>query len=181
MANPFANLTPQALAAREAKLAADRAAYKIGGKKAVGAIVAGTSNIKQPSKAEMAELDKWFKTAPEFKSIKAALPKTKKPLMNKTELAFYEILKARGHQIILCQSVMLRLGDGCQYRPDFVVITYPESGSGILITCYETKAPHKFRKEGITKIKVAAHQYPWISFRLVMRDKSQWEEKEIGQ
>jgi hypothetical protein len=52
---------------------------------------------------------------------------------------------------------------------------------GISITCYETKAPHRFKNAGITKVKAAAAQYPFIKFVLVMRNKGTWTEKEIGQ
>lgn len=109
----------------------------------------------------------------------------KKPLLNKTETLWKAELERRGHKIILVQAVTLRLGDRLSYRPDLATVDADVTASGGIwpgfrMTCYETKAPHRFATAGVTKIKAAAKQYPFIRFVLVMRDKGQWTEREIG-
>lgn len=156
MANAFANWTQEMCDAHNAKVAG-----------AINRTVAVEKAIQRERKTPTV----------------TAVPKKKKPLMNKTELAFYESLKARGHKTILCQAIMLRLGDGCQYRPDFVTVEFIVFGTDhpkVFLTAWETKAPHRFATAGITKLKCAAAAYPWIKFVLVMRDKKQWSEKVIG-
>lgn len=119
-------------------------------------------------------------------AIKQIAPK-KKPLMNKTELRFKAELERRGHKIILCQAITFRLGDRLTYRPDFVTVDALASegtliwlGDRIRLTCYETKAPHRFARAGIDKLKMAATIYPWIAWKLVMRKGNEWSEKEIS-
>lgn len=115
----------------------------------------------------------------------------KRPLLNKTETLWRVELERRGHKIILAQAITFNLGDRLTYRPDLIVVECGEraldyfkaynSGVPFLrLTCYETKAPHRFATAGITKIKAAAKQYPFIRFVLVMRDKGKWTERTIG-
>lgn len=112
------------------------------------------------------------------------LPPKKKALMNKTELAFKAELERRGHKIILCQALTFWLADGSSYRPDFVVVDICDDDTVLLaplrLTAYETKGQHRFKREGITKLKFAAEKYPFIRFVLVERDGSKWTEKAIG-
>lgn len=117
------------------------------------------------------------------KAIRAMKPKKpKKPLMNMLELAWHAELKRRGHQMILCQAITLRLPDGITYRPDFIVITATHSEPHVHVVAYETKAPHRFAEKGVMKLRLAATSYQWITFILVTRDKKtrEWTEKEIG-
>jgi hypothetical protein len=131
-------------------------------------------SAKTPKHADLVKLGK----AVAALNVQQITP-TKKPLLNKTETAWKAELERRGHKAIYAQSISLRLGDDCRYLPDLVTIT-PALDGAFSMTCYETKAPHAFRKAGIVKIKAAARQYPFIRFVLVMRDKGNWTEKEIG-
>jgi hypothetical protein len=153
MSNPFANWTPQMV---------DEFNARKKGKRTFGAqLVAATETMRRiPINVK-------------------TLTKTKRPLLNRTESLWKAELERRGHNAIYAQSITLRLGDDCRYLPDLVTIT-PALDGAFSMTCYETKAPHAFRKAGIVKIKAAAKQYPFIRFVLVMRDKSNWTEKEIG-
>lgn len=121
--------------------------------------------------------------APTTLNITKAEPK-KKALLNKTESLWKAELERRGHKIILVQALTLRLGDRLNYRPDLVTIDGDFSGfiknQMIKVTCYETKAPHRFAEKGIVKVKAAAKQFPFIRFVLVMRKGGQWTEREIG-
>lgn len=115
-------------------------------------------------------------------------PPKKKPLLNKTETLFKAELERRGHKVILCQAITLRLGDRMTYRPDFVTVeTIGRHNSwddplsdAFQITAWETKGPHRFRQAGINKLKAAAAMYPWICFKLVERSGSNWSERTIG-
>jgi hypothetical protein len=117
-------------------------------------------------------------------NIKTIAPK-KRELMNQTEKLWFAELQRRGHKIILCQAITLRLGDRMTYRPDFVTVDVriPFSFNGpnaVALTCWETKGQHRFRQAGINKLKSAAAMYPWISFRLVERNGGNWIERTIG-
>lgn len=115
--------------------------------------------------------------------IKTIAPK-KRELMNATEKLWFAELQRRGHKIILCQAITLRLGDRMTYRPDFVTVeslyNLRIDEGQIRLTCWETKGPHRFKTAGVTKLKAAAAIYPWIKFVLVERNKSQWSERIIG-
>ncbi len=107
------------------------------------------------------------------------IAKTKKELLNKTEKAWKAELERRGHKTILVQALMFRLGDRLQYRPDLTTVEQSASGLWMQMTCYETKAPHRFAAGSLAKPKMAAKLYPFVKFVIVKRDKGQWTEKEV--
>ena len=119
-------------------------------------------------------------------NVKQLSPK-KKPLLNKTETMFFAELQRRGHQIILPQALTFKLADGLTYRPDFVTVEFhPDPVSNLMgtcppiyLTCYETKGPHRFKREGINKLKMAASKYPFVKWILIERDGKSWSEKEM--
>lgn len=94
-----------------------------------------------------------------------------KPLMNKLESAWFEVLK------IDCpkarpQVAQFRLGNGIQYRPDFIDF------SSIPVTAWEVKGPHSFRG-GFENLKVAAALYPEIRWILVWKESGNWQEQVV--
>lgn len=109
--------------------------------------------------------------------VKKIAPK-KRELLNKTETLWLAELQRRGHQIILAQAITFNIGDRMTYRPDFVVVSICLDQT-LRLTAYETKGPHRFKAQGIIKLKSAARQYPYIKWVLIERDGSKWTEKEI--
>lgn len=94
-----------------------------------------------------------------------------KPLVNKLEAQFWQILKVRYPENgILVQALRFRLGNGIWYKPDFALL-------GPRITLYEVKGPHAFRG-GFENLKVAASLYPMFDWRLVWKD-GPWQEQQI--
>ncbi len=99
-----------------------------------------------------------------------------KPLMNKLEQEWFEVLRLRYsyyfHPPTLCQSVRFKLGNGIWYKPDFFVPP--------LSTSFEVKGPYAFRG-GFENLKVAAHLYPSMTWILVWKDKTtgKWQEQEV--
>ena len=108
---------------------------------------------------------------------KNRLRQDSKPLLNKLETKFWRVLCERfGDSQVKPQALRFKLGNGIFYKPDFVV-TEPTRG---IVACYEVKGPHVFRG-GFENLKVAAHQWPHVKWRLVWLDEkySQWHEQEI--
>lgn len=116
------------------------------------------------------------------KKAEALFTKPAKPMLkqdrtglNKTETAFLAYLKenftdASTH--ITAQGLTLKLANGVRYTPDFIVVY----GKGE-ITAYETKG--FMRDDAGVKIKVAAQQWPWITFYLVTRRKKEWQIEKV--
>jgi hypothetical protein len=87
--------------------------------------------------------------------------------LNKTEKAWWQILKARHAKGELawigCQNIALKLGDDCRYNPDFFGI---EGGQ---LVAWEVKG--FWRDDAKVKIKTAARLFPWVQFVVVQRVK----------
>lgn len=96
----------------------------------------------------------------DVKPSKPTMRQKRAPKMNKTEAAFFEILKAEhpGH-IVRAQSVTLILANGVRYTPDV-------SLDGV--DFYEVKG--FMRDDAAVKLKVAAAQFTEYRFHLVKRD-----------
>jgi hypothetical protein len=95
-----------------------------------------------------------------------------KPKLNKTEAAFLESLEHTGHDTIHVQAITLTLANGVRYTPDFVCTT-----TGGSVYAYEVKG--FMRDDAAVKIKVAAKEYPWISFCLVVKRKGGWSHQQV--
>ncbi len=93
-------------------------------------------------------------------------------VLNRTEQAFLEFLKAHGWPTVLSQAITLRLGNGVRYTPDFVTVGPDEKAEA-----WETKG--FMRDDAAVKLKVAASLYPWIKFHLVTRKKGEWIIQEV--
>lgn len=106
---------------------------------------------------------------------------------NKTEAEFERWLREEWRNKEACvtpQGVNLWLANGVRYCPDFVlaITRHRENGTPwIEVHAYETKG--FMRDDAAVKIKVAAHQYPWIKFHLVTKrgkkDGGGWDIEEV--
>lgn len=164
MNNPFAGWTVDMVKAHNERVARGRSESRTTVKIQTAKIAQDLARMNAPLSVTKVELKK-------------------RELLNKTERLWKAELERRGHKNILVQALTLRLGDRLTYRPDLVTVEQTvktPAGEFALITAYETKAPHRFATAGVTKIKAAAKQYPFIRFVLVMRDKGRWTEREIG-
>jgi len=62
-----------------------------------------------------------------------------------------------------------------RFTPDFLVL----NGNGL--TFYEVKGYSPNRRDGITRLKMAAALFPCFTWVLVTREKGAWNETPIGQ
>ena len=91
--------------------------------------------------------------------------------MNKTEAAYYEILKREEEgSIILSQSVKLRLADNTWYTPDFLV--FHRDGCDLAI---EVKGG-LIRDDAMVKFKIAREMYPIFRWKMMQKCKGEWRE-----
>lgn len=100
-----------------------------------------------------------------------------KPLMNKLEAEWFQVLKTPGFvkgriENLRAQSKRYRLGNGIWYKPDFTGTV------DLRETAWEVKGPHAFRG-GFENLKVAASLYPEMIWVLVWKDGGQWQTQEI--
>jgi hypothetical protein len=70
------------------------------------------------------------------------------------------------------ERVAFRLADGCTYNPDFLVILADGS-----VEIHETKG--RWEDDALVKIKVAADQSPWFTFRAFQWVKGAWVVREF--
>ena len=91
--------------------------------------------------------------------------------MNKTERNYaghLEKLKIAGDILDWAHEPFnLRLADNTFYKPDFIVVTNER-----LIEIHEVKGV--WRDDALVKIKVAAENHPWFTFRAVFHDRGSW-------
>jgi hypothetical protein len=98
-----------------------------------------------------------------------------KPLMNKLEQEYYDIVLACSTSPVAIQSIRFKLANGVWYKPDFFV---PDGTAYETPLAIEVKGPHAFRG-GFENLKLAAHQYPWIKWVLVWKDNGVWQEQTV--
>lgn len=87
--------------------------------------------------------------------------------MNGWERAYLARLKADHPDAHIHRPVSLPLCNGVVYKIDFLVGTLTDAG--IRIEGHEIKG--RARPTGIVKIKMAAQEYPWISFFLATKQR----------
>jgi len=96
--------------------------------------------------------------------------------MNKTErnyAGYLEKLKLNGDIIDWAHEPFnLRLADRTFYKPDFIVIT-----SDRTIEIHEVKG--HWQDDALVKIKVAAENHPWFTFRAVFHEKGFWKYRDF--
>lgn len=84
-------------------------------------------------------------------------PSTDEEKLNKTEKAFLEVLRRRGHEKIGIQDLTLKLADNCRYTPEFRVVWNSR------LTIYEVKGGF-IREDAWIKLKTAARLFPEFDF-----------------
>lgn len=102
---------------------------------------------------------------------------SQKPLLNKLEQEWYEVLKRR-HLIVAAQSLRFMLGNGIWYKPDFIAWPSGFESQDIRMRAFEVKGPYSFRG-GFENLKVAAHKYPQVKWSLVWKENGQWKEQTV--
>ena len=103
--------------------------------------------------------------------VKPRMRQSKKPLMNKLELAYSDQLRVLfPGKLAIPQGIRLKLANGDWYKPDFFL---PEEKLFI-----EVKGPKVFRG-GFEFLKIAATQHTWAKFRLVWRVSGQWYKQDV--
>jgi len=110
-------------------------------------------------------------------------------MMNKVEQDYHNhlsLLKIAGEiQDFAYEPEKLRIGDNCQYTPDFRIIRSEEGA----IEFHEVKAGWKSKETGkvkphveddaLVKIKAAAEMHPY-KFIMVWKENGQWHKKEMN-
>lgn len=105
---------------------------------------------------------------------KKRLRQSSKPLMNKLEAEWLEMLKKLYAPPIRAQALTFRIANGLRFTPDF---TYVKSSGHHCAD--EVKGPHAW-DDAKAKLKMAASVYPEWCWRLVWKDKAgQWQTQEI--
>lgn len=98
-----------------------------------------------------------------------------KPLMNKLETEYFEVLKQRKHiENIRAQSITFRLANGCRFTPD-LTCNLAISQRQLAI---DVKGEHAW-EDALVKIKVAASTYPEIQWFLVWKENGVWQEQAV--
>lgn len=100
--------------------------------------------------------------------------------MNKTEARFLQTLRNTNPTLHIHREVSLPLANGVRYKLDFLVAlpaTDPVRPVSATVTGYEVKGYH--RDDAIVKLKVAAKEYPWITFFLVHDRDGAWSFEQI--
>lgn len=111
-----------------------------------------------------------------FKALPLPTPK-RKPLLNKTETRFLNILKAdHPLQYIGIQNLTFCLAHDLRYTPDFWMVAEEE---GECMTFWEVKGPF-IREDSMVKLKTAATMFKMFQFVLAQESKDgQWTTKTI--
>lgn len=105
---------------------------------------------------------------------KPRLRQSSKPVMNKLETEFREVLRREyPNSLIHEQAITFKLANGLRYTPD-VVVFLPFCG---LVDAYEVKG--FMRDDAAVKIKVAATAYPHIKWVLAWKENGSWQRQVI--
>jgi hypothetical protein len=112
---------------------------------------------------------------PHVEKAKKRIRQDSKPLLNKLETEWFEVLKVRlPNYRVIPQGVRLKLANGAWYKPDFAMVSH----TGGITNCWEVKGPKAWRG-GFEFLKIAAHQWPEICFVLVWKRDGKWVEQEV--
>ena len=104
-----------------------------------------------------------------------------KPLMNKLEQAWFNHLTAEGtYNSLRAQAKRYRIANGAWYKPDITGRSH--SGDGAPREhAWECKGPRQMKSmaRAMLTIKVAAAQWPEVTWILVWKDDGQWKEQTV--
>lgn len=121
--------------------------------------------VRRGEEAPLAEIHPPAVTTP-LKTRCIVAQTTDEANLNKTERAFYDLLKRNPEAAkVGIQNHTLKLADDTRYTPDFAVLQADGQ-----IVFYETKG--FWRDDAKVKIKVAARQFPEYRFVVAVRDKA---------
>jgi len=97
-----------------------------------------------------------------------------KPLLNKLELAWWNVLHAKHPEVkFRAQARRYKLANGLWYKPDITA-----SMCNGFETAWEVKGPKAFRG-GFEMIKTAAHEWPEVRWLMVWKEGVEWREQLI--
>lgn len=109
-------------------------------------------------------------------SVKMDMTPKTKDVLNKTEKAYLAYLRMMRYPWIGIQCIKLRLGDNCQYIPDFWVV----NANGRM-EAHEVKG--FMRDDARVKIMTAASMYPMFDFKVIYKKTAKngggWDIREI--
>ena len=94
-----------------------------------------------------------------------------KPLLNKLEAEWFEVLK-RTNPLARPQALKFRLCNGTVLCPDFADLTCRP------VTCWEVKGKHAW-EDSLIKLKFAASAWPEVEWRLCWKEEGQWKIQNI--
>lgn len=106
-----------------------------------------------------------------------------KPVMNKLEQEWFDILNAQYPNFPRprAQAVRLKIGNGAWYKGDIASLYWPVPMGPAMPTIWECKGPKEMKNvaRGILAIKSAAHQWPEIAFWLVWKENGEFRQQRV--
>ena len=106
-----------------------------------------------------------------------------KPLMNKLESQWFEILSAQfpNYPRPRAQAKRYKLANGAWYKPDITSSLWPVEGEGYKESAWECKGPSCMKNvaRGLLTIKFAAAQWPEVVFYLVWKERGEWKQQRV--
>ena len=107
------------------------------------------------------------------------LRQSSKPLMNKLEQEWFDVLRFNTNSIVHCQGIKFKLANGLTYLPDFFCFDWMSAGEFARPTAFEVKGPWA-TDDAIAKVKMFATAYPEIRVILVWKDDNkQWQTQRV--
>lgn len=97
-----------------------------------------------------------------------------KPILNKLEQEFFDLLSAKPSRMFFPQAITFKLCNGVRLTPDIVEVG-DTTGH---VTCHEIKGPYAF-EDSLIKLKFAAKTYPLFSWYLHWKQDGMWETQRI--
>lgn len=101
-----------------------------------------------------------------------------KPPLNKLELEWLGHLKLSPTLRVRIQALTFKLANGVKYTPDFVTTHLDMERRCSVITGWEVKGKHAW-DDAIVKIKIAAHEWPEITWKMVWKENGNWKQQTI--
>jgi len=106
-----------------------------------------------------------------------------KPLMNKLEGQWFEILSAQfpNYPRPRAQAKRYKLANGAWYKPDVTASLWPVAGEAAREAAWECKGPSCMKNvaRGLLTVKFAAAQWPEVAFYLVWKDHGEWKQQRV--